>query len=66
MYTAIFFLYFFIRLTLLISQSLQLLKRSYSSAAPTTKLYIDGQHVESKTSNWIELTNPATNEVIGR
>uniref|UniRef100_A0A2A4J7U3 Probable methylmalonate-semialdehyde/malonate-semialdehyde dehydrogenase [acylating], mitochondrial n=1 Tax=Heliothis virescens TaxID=7102 RepID=A0A2A4J7U3_HELVI len=43
-----------------------LLHRTYSSAAPTTKLYIDGQYVESKTNNWIELTNPATNEVIGR
>lgn len=53
-------------LKLLKSESLQLLRRSYSSAAPTTKLYIDGQYVESKTTNWIELTNPATNEVIGR
>ncbi|CAB3255709.1 unnamed protein product [Arctia plantaginis] len=53
-------------LKVLRAESLQLLKRSYSSAAPTTKLYIDGQHVESKTSNWIDLTNPATNEVIGR
>ncbi|CAH0400099.1 unnamed protein product [Chilo suppressalis] len=52
-------------LKLLKSES-HLLIRSYSSAAPTTKLYIDGQYVESKTSNWIELTNPATNEVIGR
>lgn len=53
-------------LKLLKTESQHILRRSYSSAAPTTKLYIDGQHVESKTSKWIELTNPATNEVIGR
>ncbi|XP_045773606.1 probable methylmalonate-semialdehyde dehydrogenase [acylating], mitochondrial isoform X2 [Maniola jurtina] len=43
-----------------------LLRKHYSSSAPTTKLFIDGQFLESKTNNWIELTNPATNEVIGR
>lgn len=32
--------------------------------APTTKLFIDGQFVESKTSNWLELYNPATNELV--
>jgi malonate-semialdehyde dehydrogenase (acetylating)/methylmalonate-semialdehyde dehydrogenase len=30
------------------------------------KLWIDGQAVESKTNEWIDLTNPATNEVIAR
>ncbi|PAV89120.1 hypothetical protein WR25_05262 isoform A [Diploscapter pachys] len=35
-------------------------------AAPTVKLLIDGKEVESKTKEWIDLTNPATNEVIGR
>ncbi|RCN38719.1 methylmalonate-semialdehyde dehydrogenase [Ancylostoma caninum] len=30
----------------------------------TVKLWIDGQPVESKTTEWLELTNPATNEVI--
>ncbi|CAK1543114.1 unnamed protein product [Leptosia nina] len=53
-------------LKLLKSESQILFRRNYSSAAPTTKLYIDGQFVDSKTSQWIELTNPATNEVIGR
>ncbi|KAH9640183.1 hypothetical protein HF086_000733 [Spodoptera exigua] len=53
-------------LKLLKTESRHVLRRSYSSAAPTTKLFIDGQFVESKTSNWIDLTNPATNEVIGR
>ncbi|CAG4952784.1 unnamed protein product [Colias eurytheme] len=51
---------------LLKSESQIFLRKNYSSAAPTTKLYIDGQFVDSKTSQWIELTNPATNEVIGR
>ncbi|VDO90037.1 unnamed protein product [Haemonchus placei] len=29
-------------------------------------MWIDGRPVESKTTEWIELTNPATNEVIGQ
>ncbi|XP_047508000.1 probable methylmalonate-semialdehyde dehydrogenase [acylating], mitochondrial [Pieris napi] len=53
-------------LKLLKSESHILLRRNYSSSATTTKLYIDGQYVDSKTSQWIDLTNPATNEVIGR
>ena len=40
--------------------------RNYASAAPTTKLYINGQFVESKTTEWIDLHNPATNEVVTR
>ena len=32
----------------------------------TTKLFIDGQFVESKTSDWIDLHNPATNEIVTR
>jgi len=40
-------------------------KRSYSSAA-TTKMFIDGKFVESKTSEWIDLHDPATNQVISR
>lgn len=42
------------------------LARSYASAAPTTKLFIDGKFVESKTTEWIDLHNPATNEVVTR
>lgn len=44
------------------------LARSYSSASsiPTTKLYINGKFVESKTTEWIDLHNPATNEVVTR
>jgi malonate-semialdehyde dehydrogenase (acetylating)/methylmalonate-semialdehyde dehydrogenase len=33
---------------------------------PTTKLFLDGKFVESKTKEWIDLHNPATNEVITR
>ncbi|XP_060573404.1 probable methylmalonate-semialdehyde dehydrogenase [acylating], mitochondrial isoform X1 [Ruditapes philippinarum] len=41
--------------------------RHYSSSAPaTTKLFIDGKFIESKTNKWIDLHNPATNEVITR
>ncbi|KAF1765614.1 hypothetical protein GCK72_005567 [Caenorhabditis remanei] len=35
-----------------------------AAAAPTVKLWIDGQSVESKSTDFVELTNPATNEVI--
>ncbi|XP_046987875.1 probable methylmalonate-semialdehyde dehydrogenase [acylating], mitochondrial [Schistocerca americana] len=40
--------------------------RYFSSPAPTTKLFIDGKFVESKTKDWIDLYNPATNEVVTR
>ncbi|RZF39164.1 hypothetical protein LSTR_LSTR005792 [Laodelphax striatellus] len=36
------------------------------SCPPTTKLYLNGKMVESKTSEWIDLHNPATNEVVTR
>uniref|UniRef100_A0A7I4Y774 Probable methylmalonate-semialdehyde/malonate-semialdehyde dehydrogenase [acylating], mitochondrial n=1 Tax=Haemonchus contortus TaxID=6289 RepID=A0A7I4Y774_HAECO len=35
-------------------------------AEQTVKMWIDGRAVESKTNDWIDLTNPATNEVIGK
>ncbi|XP_041070583.1 methylmalonate-semialdehyde dehydrogenase [acylating], mitochondrial isoform X1 [Carcharodon carcharias] len=33
---------------------------------PTTKLFIDGKFIESNTSEWIDVHNPATNEVISK
>mmetsp|Transcript_18115 Transcript_18115/g.22012 ORF Transcript_18115/g.22012 Transcript_18115/m.22012 type:complete len:527 (-) Transcript_18115:1860-3440(-) len=39
--------------------------RSFSTNPPTVKNFINGEFVESSTDKWIELTNPATNEVIG-
>lgn len=36
------------------------------SAVPNTKLFINGKFVESKTTDWIDLHNPATNEVVTR
>lgn len=42
-------------------------RRMYSSSsAPTTKLFLDGKFVESKTNDWIDLHDPATNEVVTR
>uniref|UniRef100_A0A2K5RS46 Methylmalonate-semialdehyde/malonate-semialdehyde dehydrogenase [acylating], mitochondrial n=1 Tax=Cebus imitator TaxID=2715852 RepID=A0A2K5RS46_CEBIM len=38
----------------------------FSSSVPTVKLFIDGKFVESKSDKWIDIHNPATNEVIGR
>ncbi|CAI4232193.1 unnamed protein product [Auanema sp. JU1783] len=40
--------------------------RSVLGSQDTVKLWIDGQAVESKATEWVELTNPATNEVISR
>lgn len=42
--------------------------RSFSngSSAPTVKLFIDGQFVESKADKWIDCYNPATNDVVCR
>lgn len=43
------------------------LQRSYSTASvPTTKMFIDGKFVDSKTTEWIDLHDPATNEVVTR
>lgn len=38
--------------------------RGHHCAAPTTKLFINNKMVESKTNEWIDLCDPATNEVI--
>ncbi|XP_078590465.1 putative methylmalonate-semialdehyde/malonate-semialdehyde dehydrogenase [acylating], mitochondrial [Branchiostoma floridae x Branchiostoma japonicum] len=37
-----------------------------SSSAPTTKLFINGRMVESQATEWIDVHNPATNEVVTR
>lgn len=43
------------------------LQRTYCTAAvPTTKMFIDGKFVESKTTEWIDLHDPATNDVVTR
>lgn len=42
------------------------LSRSYCASAPTTKMFIDGKFVESKTSDWIPLNDPATNNLVTR
>jgi len=46
--------------------SLSVVCRRYMSSPATTKLFINGQFLESKTSKWIDLHNPATNEVVTR
>lgn len=44
-----------------------LVRRMYSSsAAPTTKLFLDGKFVESKTTDWVDLKDPATNNIVTR
>eukprot|EP01025_Chloroclados_australasicus_P064940 TRINITY_DN876_c0_g3_i1.p1 TRINITY_DN876_c0_g3~~TRINITY_DN876_c0_g3_i1.p1 ORF type:complete len:611 (+),score=62.99 TRINITY_DN876_c0_g3_i1:1659-3491(+) len=37
-----------------------------NGAVDFVKMYVDGQLVDSKTNSWVDLTNPATNEVIGK
>lgn len=39
---------------------------STTLAAPTVKLLVDGQFVESKTKEWVDVKNPATQEVVSR
>lgn len=50
------------------AQVRNVIKRSYntSNVAPTVKMFIDGKFVDSKTKDWIELHDPATNEVVTR
>lgn len=43
---------------------LSVLNRQYSAAAGTTKLFINGKTRESQTKQWIDLYNPATNELV--
>ncbi|XP_014471882.1 PREDICTED: probable methylmalonate-semialdehyde dehydrogenase [acylating], mitochondrial [Dinoponera quadriceps] len=40
--------------------------RFYSNAAPTVKMYIDGQFVESKATEFTDVHNPATNQLLCR
>jgi len=40
--------------------------RHLGGSIPTTKLFINGEFVESKTSNWLDVHNPATNQVVSR
>lgn len=47
-------------------QAHRALTRSYSSAPATTKMFIDGRFVESKTNAWIDLHDPAANDVVTR
>ncbi|XP_050304196.1 probable methylmalonate-semialdehyde dehydrogenase [acylating], mitochondrial isoform X2 [Anthonomus grandis grandis] len=46
------------------SPLLNILKRNYSNVAPTTKLFIDGQFIESKATEWVDLHDPATNNLV--
>lgn len=45
---------------------MHLAKRSYSSTAPAVKMFINGQFVDSKSNEFIDVHDPATNKVICR
>uniref|UniRef100_A0A1Y1MJT6 Probable methylmalonate-semialdehyde/malonate-semialdehyde dehydrogenase [acylating], mitochondrial n=1 Tax=Photinus pyralis TaxID=7054 RepID=A0A1Y1MJT6_PHOPY len=40
--------------------------RSYSKSATSTKLFIDGKFQDSQTTQWIDVYDPATNNVVTR
>lgn len=40
--------------------------RHLGGTIPTTKLFIDGEFVESKTDQWKDVHNPATNQVVSK
>lgn len=40
--------------------------RSLGGSIPTTKLFINGEFVESNTKEWLDVHNPATNQVVSR
>jgi len=42
------------------------MSRCYASTVPTTKMFINNEFVESTTDKWMDLHNPATNEVVTR
>ncbi|XP_069116535.1 probable methylmalonate-semialdehyde/malonate-semialdehyde dehydrogenase [acylating], mitochondrial [Argopecten irradians] len=56
----------FVRREALAVQAVWKSSRMYASTAPTTKNFINGKMVESKTDIWIDVHNPATNEVVTR
>lgn len=45
-----------------------IIKRSYNTTnvAPTVKMFLDGKFVDSTATEWIDLHDPATNEVVTR
>lgn len=49
-----------------LKSSALLQSRLFSSGAPSTKMFLNGKFVDSKTKEWVDLRNPATNEVITR
>ncbi|XP_071962296.1 probable methylmalonate-semialdehyde/malonate-semialdehyde dehydrogenase [acylating], mitochondrial [Antedon mediterranea] len=49
-----------------IPQVISAFRRYCHHGAPTTKMFIDNQFVESKATEWIDVHNPATNEVVTR
>eukprot|EP00878_Enallax_costatus_P000935 GHUV01001065.1.p1 GENE.GHUV01001065.1~~GHUV01001065.1.p1 ORF type:complete len:530 (+),score=115.09 GHUV01001065.1:167-1756(+) len=46
--------------------SLQLRQYAAAAGAPKVKLLINGEFKDSTTDQWIDVTNPATNEVVSR
>lgn len=40
--------------------------RYLGGTTPTTKLFINGEFVESNTNDWLDVHNPATNQVVSR
>ncbi|KAK0158361.1 hypothetical protein PV328_009373 [Microctonus aethiopoides] len=45
---------------------MRIAKKSFSSAVPTVKMFIDGQFVESKSTEFTDVHDPATNQLLCR
>lgn len=48
------------------SNSFSAQARNLGGTTPTTKLFIDGDFVDSNTNNWLDIHNPATNQVVSK
>uniref|UniRef100_T1IIJ5 Probable methylmalonate-semialdehyde/malonate-semialdehyde dehydrogenase [acylating], mitochondrial n=1 Tax=Strigamia maritima TaxID=126957 RepID=T1IIJ5_STRMM len=55
------YLYFFLQIPFV-----NFSRRWYSSGLPTTKLFINGKFIDSVAKDWIDVLNPATNEIVTR
>ncbi|KAK0095268.1 hypothetical protein PV326_008789, partial [Microctonus aethiopoides] len=49
-----------------VNSEMRIAKKSFSSAVPTVKMFIDGQFVESKSTEFTDVHDPATNQLLCR
>ncbi|KAK0163423.1 hypothetical protein PV327_007107 [Microctonus hyperodae] len=49
-----------------VNSEMRIAKKSFSTAVPTVKMFIDGQFVESKSTEFTDVHDPATNQLLCR